>query len=404
MKVLITTDWYKPTVNGVVTSVVSLAAGLRALGHEVKILTLSRSCHSFCREDVTFLGSVGAGRIYPDARFRASPFHRCIRGLILWKPDIVHSQCEFSTFFLARYIARHCRIPLVHTYHTVYENLTCYFSPNVRLGKYLASSFSRSFSRWAVSRTDCTVAPTEKIRQLLRQYDIKTPITVIPSGIELQRFRRDPSPKEAERLMNRLDIDAEDRILLYLGRLAEEKNIDELLQLLRLLPSPHLKLLLVGDGPRRKELETMARSFGLAGRVRFAGMVDPGEVPLYYRLGDIFVSASRNETQGLTYMEAMASGLPVLCRQDSCLDGVIQDGVNGFLYRTPEEFCRIVCRLLREDSRRLYVGRRAAETIDRNYSSENFALRISGLYAFLSQSPQNPHAGTAQRHGDTAVP
>ena len=139
MKILITTDWYKPAVNGVVTSVVSLADGLAAEGAEVRILTLSSDLHSYTKGNVTYLGSVGVGRIYPNARLKAAPSSRYVQELMKWCPDIVHSQCEFSTFFLARKIAEACRCPLVHTYHTVYENFTHYFSPNVRFGKYMAA-------------------------------------------------------------------------------------------------------------------------------------------------------------------------------------------------------------------------------------------------------------------------
>ena len=112
MKVLITTDWYKPTINGVVTSVCNLREELQQRGHEVKILTLSRTARSYEEEGVIYMGSVNAGYIYPGARFRVSPGRELYRGIIEWNPDIVHSQCEFSTFFMAKKIAEECKIPL----------------------------------------------------------------------------------------------------------------------------------------------------------------------------------------------------------------------------------------------------------------------------------------------------
>lgn len=129
MKVLITTDWYKPAINGVVTSVCNLREELQQRGHEVKILTLSRTAHSYEEEGVIYMGSVNAGYIYPGARLRVSPGRELYCRIIEWQPDIVHSQCEFSTFFMAKRIAEECKIPLVHTYHTVYEDYTHYFSP-----------------------------------------------------------------------------------------------------------------------------------------------------------------------------------------------------------------------------------------------------------------------------------
>ena len=129
MKVLITTDWYRPAVNGVVTSVRNLAEGLSALGHEVRILTLSGSIRSYREGNVTFIGSVSVGMVYPNARLRTARGEALVQELADWKPDIVHSQCEFSTFSFAKRITAACGCPLVHTYHTVYEDFTHYFPP-----------------------------------------------------------------------------------------------------------------------------------------------------------------------------------------------------------------------------------------------------------------------------------
>ena len=122
MKILITTDWYTPAVNGVVTSVKNLQRELERRGHEVRILTLSQSLHSWSRDGVTAIGSVNAGRIYPGARLRTAMAGRWVRELMDWRPDVIHSQCEFSTFILARRIAEELDVPLVHTYQTVYED------------------------------------------------------------------------------------------------------------------------------------------------------------------------------------------------------------------------------------------------------------------------------------------
>ena len=135
MKILITSDWYSPAVNGVVTSVKNLRRELERRGHEVRVLTLSQTTHSREEDGVTYLGSVAAGLIYPGARLRTALAVKWVRDLVEWGPDVVHSQCEFSTFFLARRIAEELDVPLVHTYHTVYEDYTHYFSPSVRLGR-----------------------------------------------------------------------------------------------------------------------------------------------------------------------------------------------------------------------------------------------------------------------------
>ena len=114
MKILITTDWYEPVINGVVTSVVNLSNELKKRGHEVKILTLSRSHHTYAEGDVIYAASIGAGKIYPEARLKMPVIKAVIDKLIEWKPDVIHSQCEFSTFFMAKKIADETNAPIVH--------------------------------------------------------------------------------------------------------------------------------------------------------------------------------------------------------------------------------------------------------------------------------------------------
>lgn len=377
MKILITTDWYTPAVNGVVTSVNNLRRELEALGHEVRVLTLSPDLWSESVAGVTRLGSIGAGRIYPGARLRTALAGRWVRELVEWGPDVVHSQCEFSTFFLARRIAEELNVPLVHTYHTVYEDYTHYFSPSVRWGRRAAAAFSR----WIISQTDCVIAPTGKVRHLLLGYGVNRPVLVIPSGIDLRRFRRPRDPMAEAVLRASLDIPAGRMVLLFVGRLAAEKNVEELLSLRKALGQRPVTLLLVGDGPHRQALETRAAELGLAAPdVIFVGQVPPDQVADWYRLGTVFVSASTSETQGLTYAEALAAGLPVLCRADPCLDGVIRQGENGWQYRAAEEFTCRVEKLLQNPAEAAAMGPTAAQSAE-PFSAERFARRVEAVYA-----------------------
>jgi 1,2-diacylglycerol 3-alpha-glucosyltransferase len=359
-----------------VTSVVSLSNGLTALGHEVRILTLSGDRHSRVDGNVTYIGSVGVGRIYPNARMRTAPSGRYIGELVDWRPDIVHSQCEFSTFFLAKKISKACRCPLVHTYHTVYEDFTHYFSPSVHFGKYMAAMFSRMI----LAKTQAVVVPTEKIRRLLNAYGVRKPISTVPSGLELERFAIPMGAEERKKLRTDMGLADTDMALIYLGRLAQEKNIEALLSLLSRRDDPHVRLVLAGDGPYRENLEETTRALHLEDRVIFTGMIPPAEVARYYKAGDIFVSASRSETQGLTYIEAMACGLPLLCRQDPCLDDVIQNDVSGCVYRDEADFYEKLSWLLSDEERRRAIGKAAKETTFRRFSSRTFAENVLDVY------------------------
>ena len=376
MKILITTDWYSPAVNGVVTSVLNLRRELEARGHEVRVLTLSQNLHSSVEDGVTRIGSVPVGLIYPGARLRAVLAGRYIRELVEWGPEVVHSQCEFSTFFLARRIAEELDVPLVHTYHTVYEDYTHYFSPSVRLGRRAVETLTR----WVAGQTDCLIAPTGKVRSLLEGYGVTVPVFVVPSGIDLRCFRREAVPGCRAAMLQSMGIPAENLVLVSVGRLAEEKNLEELLRFRAALGEQGVTLLVVGDGPHRPQLEQLAAQLGLtAPAVVFAGMVPPEQVADWYRLGDLFVSASSSETQGLTYVEALAAGVPALCRADDCLSGVIREGENGWQYRDERDFMNKLDWFRSHPDRWAALAWQAADSAG-EFSAETFAARLEAIY------------------------
>ncbi|MDO4474695.1 MAG: glycosyltransferase family 4 protein [Eubacteriales bacterium] len=374
MKILITTDWYVPAVNGVVTSVLNLEKELRKKGHEVKILTLSQNRHSHVSGHVTYIGSVGAGKIYPNARVRIAVRSKYVTEIMEWQPDIIHSQCEFSTFLYARHIAKVLNIPIVHTYHTVYEDYTHYFSPFGIIGKKAV----RTFSRWCADSCEVIIVPTEKVKELLESYGIDAEIQVIPSGINLDKFN--PKRIEKDCLRNEISgISEEDFVCVYIGRLAKEKNIDELITMHHDMKEPNVKLLIVGDGPDRENLEKLVEKYGMTDCVIFTGMVSPKDIEKYYKLGDVFVSGSTSETQGLTYVEALASGLPVVCRQDKCLDGVIEDHFNGYQYTDSEEYQKWIFMLLKDAEFRETMSYNALLS-SKKFGSDCFVNAVEELY------------------------
>ena len=310
MKILLTTDWWTPAVNGVVRSVTLLRRELMARGHDVKVLTLSSTSHSYEEDGVIYLGSLSADRVYPGARVRFAAWNRWMKALTDWRPDIIHSQCEFSTFLPAWRLARRCGCPLVHTYHTVYEDYTRYVFPSERYGRAAVKELTRLFS----GRCDAIIAPTGKVTGLLEEYRVNCPVYTVPTGIDLGAFH--PAPAADKQALRRtLGLPEQDTILVAVGRLAAEKNHGELLRLLAREPADQRPLLLfVGDGPVRAQLEQQAADLGLVDRVMFAGMVPPSEVVRYYQAGDAFVCASQSETQGLTYFEALARTGPTFIR------------------------------------------------------------------------------------------
>ena len=379
LKILITTDLFTTETNGVVTSVRNLFDQLTQMGHDVKILTISDSIHSHRDGAVYYIRSVPLKVVYPDLRMPTS-YHRnkLIQEIIDWKPDIVHSQCEFFSFQFAARISRITGAPIVHTYHTLYEQyLTSYVIPSKRLGDYLAKVLSRQ----RLKRVSTLVAPTRKVENTLQGYGIQAPINVVPSGISLEQHHQRLSQEERLQRRRELGIRDDDQVLSNLGRLGGEKNLGELIGLFAEArqTEPGLKFLIVGDGPARPALEQQAKELGVAEDVIFTGMVEPCQVQNYYQLGDVFVSASTSETQGLTYIEAAANGLPLLCRQDDCLDDVLEEGRNGYEYTNAEEFLHAIDAVIHDEKWRTDAARRSEE-IAAAYDKKAFGEAMETIY------------------------
>lgn len=372
MKILITTDTYRPTINGVVTSIESLKKALDRLGHDVRILTFSDSFNSKQEGDIYYMGSLGAGKFYPDARMNKLFYNRFYEDIMDWKPDIVHSQTEFTMFIQAKKIAKDLDIPLLHTYHTVYEDYTHYFSLNKKIGKELAKQFTKQI----IKTTDGVVVPTNKIYNLLTEYNIHEDIYVAPTGINVQKL----SECDDFDIRSGYKIPEDKHIVLFLGRIGKEKNITEILQYLENIDRDDVVFIIAGAGPFLSELKDICSNSKIRDRLIFTGMIDSSKVGNFYSKADVFVSASTSETQGLTFIESMACSTPIICRHDDCLDGVLIEGKTGFGYDTEEEFIDYLNQILDNKKLRDKMGKNCKQLVDENYTEDSFANKIEQIY------------------------
>lgn len=384
MRILITTDAFTPVVNGVVTSTLNLYKQLKEHGHDVKILTLAHGGPSRKEGDVYYISSFGIN-IYPNARATIKFGDHYIHEIIDWKPEVIHSQTEFCTFLFARKIARKLDIPIVHTYHTLYQDYTGYFTRHEAIGQKLVIGFSKTL----LNHVDGVIVPTEKTKRILEGYGIKDDIQVVPNGIELDAFKQHITKEEKVALMEKLGISSEQHIIVTVGRLGIEKNVDELLRGMKLYLEKRqdITLVIVGDGPHKEELEKSAAEMGISEHVVFTGMIECQEVYRYYQLGEVFISASNSETQGLTYIEALANGIPIVCKKDECLSGVLKDGYNGYMFTDIDEMVQRIDNLL-EDSK-LY-NEIKANTVSsvQAFSSELFGERVEDIYMKIVQQSE----------------
>ena len=383
MKILITTDLYTTSTNGVVTSVRNLMEELTKKGHEIRVLNVSEKLKSHTDGNIYYIKSLPLGAIYPDVRMPVSSHHhRFIQELIDWKPDLIHSQCEFFSYQYAGYISRKTGAPIVHTYHTLYEQYVTYIFPSQRIGAF----FVGKLSKYRLRKADAVVAPTAKVETVLKNYGLRNPVHVVPSGIALEQHKQRITEKERKRRRRELGIPEDALVLLNLGRLGTEKNLTEVVEFFAMARSQNSKLILliVGDGPARKELEETAHRLAVKDFVIFTGMVAPEEVHAFYQLGDVFVSASTSETQGLTYVEAAANGLPLLCRRDPCLDDVLVEGRNGYEYEAEDEFCQLLDTILQNPDWCRTAGTQSAQ-IAATFDKSHFAEKIEDVYEAVLQ-------------------
>lgn len=372
------TDTFYPEVNGVATSCLNLYQELRRRGHTVHVYAPKcKGWEEFQSDTVHYLESKQF--ILLKDRNVALPGMGTIRQALDMHFDVVHTNSEFIVGFLGTYIARHTGCVRIHTYHTVWEDYTYYITHGI--GDNTAKNFAKRYSEWWCDRFDRVIVPTAKTENLLRQYGVETPIDIIPSGMDLRRFAPEKHSAE-ERAATRAEcgIPEGKRVLLNIGRLAKEKNLEKILRVFPELHRrlPDVQLVIIGEGPLKQTLQEQAETLGVADSVSIVGAKPWEKIDRYYAIGDVFVSASHSETQGLTYIEAAASGLCVCAVDDPCLLGVFRDGVSAVLSGDSDE--QLLESLMLSFSP---VGgriRRNAVEAARPYSTEQFAQRVECCY------------------------
>lgn len=343
MKILIASDTYIYQTSGASNVVKELANGLRGAGHDVRVLAPSDRVRSFRHGDDYFIRSVPSF-YYPDLRIsltRRSPF---FDDLVRWKPDLIHIHTEGALYRMARRIAAKTGAPMIMTAHTDYEHWIFRSLRNTFPVRMIMRTYGRSVYR----NVDAVISPSEKGRTLSQLQPAGDRLRVIPNGIRPERVQREIDPQKRKDLLRYWDLEDNGCILITLTRISREKNIEELLRYFPALLErmPQARLLIVGDGPDRKRLEFISRKLQLTDCIRFTGRVEPEEVGNYYGLSNIFLCSSTFEMHSISCLEAMTCGLPVVCREDPWIRGVLEEGRNGYSYSTEQEFVRSVVRIL----------------------------------------------------------
>ncbi|WP_049477191.1 glycosyltransferase family 4 protein [Streptococcus constellatus] len=331
MRIGLFTDTYFPQVSGVATSIRTLKTELEKLGHTVFIFTTTdKDVNRYEDWQIIRIPSVPFFA-FKDRRIAYRGFSTALEIARQYQLDIIHTQTEFSLGLLGVWIAKELRIPVVHTYHTQYEDYVRYIAK----GMVIRPSMVKYIVRGFMSDLDGVICPSEIVYDLLMKYKVKVEKRVIPTGIELAKFERPEITSEnIADLRDKLGIAKDETMLLSLSRVSYEKNIQAILAALPavLEENPDVKLVVAGDGPYLSDLKAQAKQLNIIDVVIFTGMIAPSETALYYKAADFFISASTSETQGLTYLESLASGTPIIAHGNPYLDNVINNKMFGTLY------------------------------------------------------------------------
>lgn len=334
MRIGIFTDTYTPDINGVVSSVLTLQKGLEEAGHEVFIVTGQKGILKSYREgNVLRMPGLELKKLYGYTL--STPFDFAIKSeLEKLNLDIIHVQQEFTVGMFGRLMARTLRVPMVYTYHTMYEDYTHYINKfELESVEKVSKMAVYQMSKYLCNSVSGIIAPSSKTKEKLESYGVVRPIYIIPTGLELDRFKKENiEEKKLDEIRNKYQLDPNKKLITYLGRVANEKSIDMIIDAIAHVKNENCHFMIVGGGPSLEDLKNQAKQLGVADKVIFTGAVSREEVPLYYQVSDVFVSASTSETQGITYIEALASDLCVLARPDEVLDQLIEDGKNGFYF------------------------------------------------------------------------
>jgi glycosyltransferase involved in cell wall biosynthesis len=389
------TDVYLPRVNGVSTSIQTFRREFRALGHEVLLIAPD---YGLLTEDEQGLIRVPALRVPLDPEDRFMRWRR-LRNLLPRLAgggfDLVHIQTPFLAHYAGVAFSNALDVPRVETYHTYFEE---YFYHYVRfLPKQSLKGLARRLSRGQCNDLDGLVVPSHQMRTVLEGYGISVPMEVIPTGLDLDEF----ASGDREAFRRRYSIPPERPVIAYVGRVAFEKNIDFLLRVTARLKAvvPDILFVVSGEGPALTSLKEQARHLGLEAHALFVGYLDRrGPLLDCYRAADVFIFASRTETQGLVLLEAMALGTPVVSTAIMGTRDMLRQGAGAVIVPEDESaFAAAVADLLRDEPRRRKLGA-AGQRHAKQWTARPMAERLLAFYRGVidTRRPARPAARVAR--------
>jgi glycosyltransferase involved in cell wall biosynthesis len=396
VRVLFISDVYFPRVNGVSTSIRTFRQDLALQDVHTRLVAPHYDCPPEAAPEEQGVLRVPAARVPrdpEDRRMRWRALTRALDALPASEFDLVHIHTPFLAHYAGVRFARRANIACIATYHTFFEEYLHHYVP--LLPRRLSRLLARSFTRSQCAAVQALIAPSEPMRAVLTGYGVSTPIHVLPTGLAADRFRAG----DGRAFRARAGIDAQRPLVTYIGRVAHEKNIGFLVEVFRrvLASVPEALLVIAGEGPARAALRQQVAHLGLEGHVHFAGYLERDSALLdCYAAADVFVFASRTETQGLVLLEAMAQGVPVVSTAELGTRSILVPGSGALVVpEQQQEFAAAVVRVLSDAGVREELAARG-RAYARTGSSAAMARRLAELYAGLRAAPRAARAGVPQ--------
>jgi 1,2-diacylglycerol 3-alpha-glucosyltransferase len=377
MNIAFFTECWDPQINGVITAIKNLEFELVNRGHSIYIFAPKHNNYIDTQPGI-FRQRAIKYYFQPEFNFASMFIHKALKKAKEWKIKLIHSHTEFSMGVVSARIAAALSIPHVFTFHTWWEQYSHYFFWDI---------FPRSTIRWLLfllyKIPHYFIVPSRKIKTYLKNVmHVKGTIEIIPTGLHLDHFynyRITASNRTAFR--KKYGIGKDDKVMIFVGRMGREKSIDTLIKSLPALIKkyPEIKLLLVGGGPAVDKLKKLACSLSVEKHVIFSGYIPWQTIPLAYKSSDVFVNASTSETQGLVTVEAMASGLPVIVKNDITNLEMINNGKDGLVFDHTQEFHEKVYSLFSQTHLSETLQKKSLEA-SKNYTVQEFGRRTEEFY------------------------
>jgi glycosyltransferase involved in cell wall biosynthesis len=382
MKIGLFTDSYAPLINGVTTHVSNLKKGLEKHGHEVHVFCPKYPNHNDKEGNIHRFPTIASTEALEKrlglelgGRIPLPPLNDLSR--IISRLDILHSHHMFAMGRYASFYSRRHKTPLIFTNHTNYQEFETILPLKGKNLRRIISFFLQNYT----DKCNCIISPGKRMKQLLIDYGVYRPIVVIPNGVSLSTFLP-ISQRRHKQLKDKLGILPQDQVLAYVGRLSQEKNLVFLLRALGplLLEKSNLKLLIVGDGPIKNQIQLEARLLGITNQIILPGFISPQKVHQYYSISDLFVTTSMSEVFPLTIIEALSSSLPVVAINAPGTGDTVESGINGILAKNNKrDYAKAVKSLLRNNTLRVKMSTNARKSV-KKFSIDRCVQKHLSLY------------------------